>query len=106
MEKKIAILASICKKYNCKVVIEASAKDAIDEETLEIDEDCEWVRFIFDMFKKYKIEGNYLTQLFTICKFIQDINASNLFDISKKVIFEYLFVTGFSFTINSPIILK
>ena len=34
--------------------------------------------------KKYKIEGNYLTQLFTICKFIQDINASNLFDISEE----------------------
>ena len=56
MEKKIVILANICKKYNCKVVIEASAKDAIDEDTLEIDDNCKWVRFIFEMFKKYNIE--------------------------------------------------
>ena len=31
---RIKILADICKEYNCKVVIEASAKDAIDEEVL------------------------------------------------------------------------
>ena len=34
--------------------------------------------------KKYKIEGNYLTQLFTLCNFIQDLNASNLFDVSEE----------------------
>ena len=56
VEKRIAILADICKTYNCKVVIEASAKDAIDEETMEISEDSEWVQFIFSMFKKYGIE--------------------------------------------------
>jgi aspartyl/asparaginyl-tRNA synthetase len=37
-EERVKILGEICKKYDCKVVIEASAKDAIDEETMEIDE--------------------------------------------------------------------
>ena len=39
IEEKIAILANICHEYDCKVVIEASAKDMIDEETLEINPD-------------------------------------------------------------------
>ena len=56
IESKIAILADICHEYNCKVVIEASAKDAIDEETMEVNPDSKWVNFIFDMFKKYNIE--------------------------------------------------
>ena len=54
IENKIKILSSICKEYNCKVVIEASCKSAIDEETLETDE--EWPKFILDLFKKYDIE--------------------------------------------------
>ena len=56
MEEKIKILADICNEYNCKVVIEASAKDVIDEETLEINPDAKWVKFIFEMFEKYNIE--------------------------------------------------
>lgn len=56
VEEKIKILADICHKYNCKVVIEASAKDVIDEETLKINEDSPWVQFIFDMFEKYDIK--------------------------------------------------
>lgn len=56
MEKKIKILADICHEFNCKVVIEASAKTAIDEETMEICPDALWINFIFDMFKKYNIE--------------------------------------------------
>ena len=56
IEEKIAILANICHEYDCKVVIEASAKDAIDEDTLEIDSDSEWVKYIFEMFNKYNIE--------------------------------------------------
>ncbi len=55
IERRIKILADICKEYNCKVVIEASAKDAIDEETLEIEEGS-WVNDIFAFFKKYGIE--------------------------------------------------
>ena len=39
-----------------KEVIEASAKDAIDEDTLEINPDSDWIQFIFEMFKKYNIE--------------------------------------------------
>ena len=56
MEKKIKILSDICHTYNCKVVIEAAAKLVIDEETMEIDPESEWVNFLFDCFKKYDIE--------------------------------------------------
>jgi len=55
MERRIIILSDICKEYNCKVVIEASAKDAIDEETMEIAEES-WISKIFELFKKYEIE--------------------------------------------------
>lgn len=54
VEKRIAVLAQICNEYNCKVVIEAAAKDAIDEETMEIN--GKWVNFIFSLFEKYGIE--------------------------------------------------
>ena len=54
VEKRVRILSEICKDYDCKVVIEASAKDAIDEETMEVY--GEWVKFIFKLFKKYGIE--------------------------------------------------
>ena len=54
VESKIKILANICHKYDCKVVIEASAKDAIDEETMEIE--GKWVKYIFSLFEKYNIE--------------------------------------------------
>lgn len=54
LEKRISILADICKSYDAKIVIEAAAKDAIDEETLEINND--WIRNIFELFKKYGIE--------------------------------------------------
>lgn len=54
VEKRIKILADICREYDCKVVIEAAAKDAIDEETMEISGD--WVKFIFSLFEKYGIE--------------------------------------------------
>ena len=48
VEKRIAILSDICKEYDCKVVIEASAKSCIDEETLEIEPGSDWVNFIFE----------------------------------------------------------
>ena len=54
VEKRVKILADICHEYDCKVVIEASAKDAIDEETMEVF--GEWVKYIFELFKKYNIE--------------------------------------------------
>ena len=56
VEKRIALLAEVCQEFNCKVVIEAAAKSAIDEETMEIDPEATWVRQIFDLFKKYGIE--------------------------------------------------
>lgn len=54
VEKRISILGDICNEYNCKVVIEASMKDCIDEETMTSNN--KWINFIFEMFKKYKIE--------------------------------------------------
>ena len=54
VENKIKILSDICHEFDCKVVIEASMKDVIDEETMKSDN--EWINFIFDMFKKYNIE--------------------------------------------------
>ena len=56
IERKVAILSDICKSYNCKVVIEASAKMAINEDTLEIDPDSKWLLFLFSLFKKYNID--------------------------------------------------
>ena len=54
IENKVKILADICQEYNCKIVIESSYKDSIDEETMEIYN--EWVNFLFSLFKKYHIE--------------------------------------------------
>ena len=54
LEKRIKILGDMCTKYNCKVVIEAAAKVNIDEETLQTNVD--WIKNIFDLFKKYDIE--------------------------------------------------
>lgn len=54
LDRKIKILGDICHKYDCKVVIEASAKDAIDEETMEIE--GRWVNKIFELFNKYDID--------------------------------------------------
>lgn len=56
MEEKIKILSKICHEHDCKVVIEASVKRVIDEDTLEIEEGVEWVKHIFNCFKKYDIE--------------------------------------------------
>ena len=54
IEKRIKILSDICKEYDCKVVIEASIKNTIDEITMETSSN--WVKYIFDCFKKYNIE--------------------------------------------------
>ena len=56
IEERIKLLAEICKEYNAKVVIEAAAKNAIDEETMEISDNALKVKYIFNLFKKYKIE--------------------------------------------------
>lgn len=55
IEQKIKILADICKEYDCKVVIESSHKDSIDEYTMEVYDDS-WVNDILKLFKKYGIE--------------------------------------------------
>ena len=54
IERRIKILGDICREYDCKVVIEASAKESIDETTMEID--SSWVQDIFDLFIKYEID--------------------------------------------------
>ena len=69
-EKRIKILSDICKKYNCKIVIEASVKDYINEITLETDVD--WVNEIFNLFKKYDIE--LIGRTPTVQKKIDDIS--------------------------------
>ena len=56
IERRIKILAEICHEYDCKIVIEASAKGAIDEETMVISSDATFVRYIFSLFDKYGIE--------------------------------------------------
>ena len=56
IEKRIKLLSEICKENDSKVVIEASSKNAVDEETLEVEEYAEWIKFIFKMFNKYGIE--------------------------------------------------
>lgn len=54
VEERIKILADICKNNDCKVVIEASCKEFIDEKTMETNSD--WINFIFDCFVKYEID--------------------------------------------------
>ena len=54
LEKRIQVLADICQEYDCKIVIEASAKDAIDESSKKV-HGC-WVPMILELFKKYGIE--------------------------------------------------
>ncbi len=56
VERRIKTLADICKKYDCKVVIEAAAKTAIDETTMEVAPHAKWIEQIFEMFQKYGIE--------------------------------------------------
>ena len=55
IERRIKLLAVICKEFNCKIVIEASSKDAIDEVTLDV-MDNSWINELFKLFKKYNIE--------------------------------------------------
>lgn len=55
IERRIKLLSEICKEYDCKIVIEASSKNAIDEETLEVEEGT-WIDEIFKLFKKYEID--------------------------------------------------
>ena len=54
IEKRIVILSEICKEYDCKIVIEASLKNTIDEKTMETSN--EYVNLIFNLFEKYGIE--------------------------------------------------
>ena len=56
IERRIKILSKICMETGSKVVIEASAKRCIDEETLEVEDDVKWVKKIFENFNKYNIE--------------------------------------------------
>ena len=54
VEERIRILSKFCIEYNCKVVISASIKEAIDEDTMHTYNDS--IKFIFDCFKKYNID--------------------------------------------------
>ena len=54
VEEKVKLLASICREFDCKVVIDACAKDNMDEETLEVS--GEWMNYVVSLFKKYGID--------------------------------------------------
>lgn len=54
VERRIKILSDICHEYDCKIVIEAACKGAINEETMEVEE--EYINYIFSLFKKYNID--------------------------------------------------
>ena len=60
LENRIKLLSDLCKEFDCKVVIEAGAKNRIDYYTNEIiyDEEDEdnFVKKVFDLFDKYKID--------------------------------------------------
>lgn len=56
IERRIKILAEVCREYDCKVVIEAAQKTAIDEETMEIATDARFVRYVLSLLDKYGIE--------------------------------------------------
>ena len=56
MESKIKLLSSICKEFDCKVVISSSRKEVIDEKTIEVKEDIKWIKNILNWMKKYGIE--------------------------------------------------
>lgn len=54
LEGRIKVLAEICKKYSCKVVISAAARKNISEKTLT--SHVGWVNNILQLMKKYNIE--------------------------------------------------
>ena len=54
LERRIITLADICKEFDCKVVIEAAAKEAMDYETLEVEENTAVYR-VLKLFEKYGI---------------------------------------------------
>ncbi len=55
IERRIKILADICHRYDCKVVIESSAKTGIDEKTLEVSKNS-FANCVSKLFEKYGIE--------------------------------------------------
>ena len=78
-EKRVKILADICKKYDCKVVIESAHKTCIDEKTLETD--VEWIKEFFSLFKKYGIECIGITPYIG---FEYDEEGRTIVDYNKK----------------------
>lgn len=54
VEKRIKTLGDICKEEGTKIVISSVAKEAIDEKTLETDN--EDIKYVFQLFKKYDID--------------------------------------------------
>ena len=52
IHKRINVLAEIVKELNCKVVIEAAAKEGIDEITLKTN--VTWIQEYLEIFKSNK----------------------------------------------------
>ena len=56
IEEKVKILADICHECDAKIVFTSGCKNAINEETLEIDHEAGGVLYLFYLFDKYNIE--------------------------------------------------
>lgn len=54
VERRVAVLADICKEYDCKVVLEAALKRLIDPYTLETS--SLFINKLYELFSKYNIE--------------------------------------------------
>ena len=77
VEKRVKLLAEICHRYDCKVVIESAHKEDIDPVTLETEID--WIKRLFDLFKKYNIEVIGITP-----QVINEKNKDTLYPIWKE----------------------
>ena len=57
IEEKIKLLAGICQRLNCKVVISSAHKEDIDEDTLEVKSQyASYAKMVLNLLKKYGIE--------------------------------------------------
>ena len=88
-ERRIILLAEICKKYDCKVVIESTHKDGINEETLEVEPNYTYVKAVLELMKKHGIEvigrTPELTSKYRYVKFPKDIVEGFINDYYKQL---------------------
>jgi hypothetical protein len=56
IERRVKLLSEICHEYNAKIVIHASSKNTINEETMEISPKATYTLFLFYLFNKYNVD--------------------------------------------------